>query len=89
LAQYHVGNFEDAAEYCRRALRVRRSRIIIRTLLAALGQLGRREEAALALAEAGGAQIAAAGHWEVTMPYAERASRLFFDEGLRKAGVHI
>ena len=40
IAQYHIGNFENAAEYCLRALRVRRHRFILRTLLAALGQLG-------------------------------------------------
>jgi hypothetical protein len=25
-------------------------------------------------------------HWEVTMPYADLASRTFFEEGLSKAG---
>jgi len=28
-------------------------------------------------------------HWEVTMPYADPASRAFLDEGLRKAGLQI
>ena len=90
LAQYHIGNFHEAAEYCRRSLRVRPHRFIMRTLLAALGQLGRREEAAAALTELEELKaLQPDRHWEVTMPYADHASRVFFEEGLRKAGMQI
>jgi TolB-like protein/class 3 adenylate cyclase len=90
IAQYHIANFEDAADYCRRALRVRRHRFILRTLLAALGQLGRRDEAAAVLSELDEVKPPeAARHWEVTMPYSDRASRVFFEEGLRKAGLQV
>lgn len=90
LPQYHVGNFRDAAEYCRRALRVRRHRTIMRTLVAALGQLGNSEEAAGVIAELDEVKPhEPERHWEVTMPYADRESRAFFEEGLRKAGLQI
>jgi TolB-like protein/class 3 adenylate cyclase len=90
LAQYHIGNFEDSSEHCRRALRVRPHRWILRILLAALGQLDRREEAAAALAELEELRPPQPErHWEVTMPYADRASRAFFEEGLRKASLLI
>ena len=65
-------------------------RFILRVLLAALGQLGRREEAAAALAEIEEIKPPQPErHWEVTMPYADSASRAFFEEGLRKAGMQI
>ncbi|WP_186002942.1 adenylate/guanylate cyclase domain-containing protein [Mycobacterium sp. KBS0706] len=90
LAQYHVGNFEDAAEYCCRALRVRQNRITLRTLLAALGQLGRHDEVASVIVKMDEVKPPQADrHWEVTMPYADPASRAFLDEGLRKAGLQI
>ena len=90
LAQYHLANFEEAAEFCRRALRVRRHRFILRTLLAALGQLGRSDEAVTVITELNELKPPlAARHWQVTMPYADPASRAFFEEGLRKAGLQI
>jgi TolB-like protein/class 3 adenylate cyclase len=90
LAQYHINNFENSADYCRRALRVRRHRFILRTLLAALGQLGRRDEATAVISELDEAKPPQeARHWEVTMPYSDHASRVFFEEGLRKAGLQI
>ncbi len=90
IAQYHIANFEEAADYCSRALRVRRHRFILRTLLAALGQLGRHDEAAAVISELEEIKPhQATRHWEVTMPYSDRASRLFFEEGLRKAGLQI
>ena len=90
LAQYHLGNFEEAAEFCRRALRVRRLGFILRILLAALGQLGRSSEAAAVLSELYDEKPPAATRlWEVTMPYADPAARAFFDDGLRKAGLPI
>jgi TolB-like protein/Tfp pilus assembly protein PilF len=87
LAQYHIGNFEEAADSCRRALRVRRHRFIQRTLLAALGQLGRQSEASQVMMELNETiPKQARRHWQVTMPYADLASRAFFEEGLTKAG---
>lgn len=90
LAHYHNANFEKAADYCRRALRVRRHHFILRTLLAALGQLGRIEEGARVRAELGDVTPPMERRfWEVTLPYADAASRAFFDEGLRKAGMAV
>lgn len=90
IAQYHMANFAEAADYCRRALRVRRHRFILRTLLAALGQLGRHAEAAAVISELEEIKPPqATRHWEITMPYSDPASRLFFEEGLQKAGLQI
>jgi TolB-like protein/class 3 adenylate cyclase len=90
LAQYHCGNFQEAVDYCRRALRVRRHHFMLRTLAAALGQMGRRDEAGPVLAELRETMPPnAARHWEVTMPYAHAPSRAFFEEGLRLAGFEI
>ncbi|WP_274626231.1 tetratricopeptide repeat protein [Arvimicrobium flavum] len=88
IAQYHLGNFEESADYCRRALRVRRHRFVLRTLLAALGQLGRSGECGTVIAELNETKPPLEQrHWEITLPYADAASRAFFDEGLRKAGL--
>ena len=90
LAQYHLGNFEEAADLCRRALRVRRHGFILRTLLAALGQLGHSWEAGAVLDELTETMPPEnARHWEITMPYADTASRDFLYQGLRKAGLAI
>ena len=90
LAQYHLANFEEAAEFRRRALRVRRLGFILRILLAALGQLGRSSEAAVVLTELYDEMPPASTRlWEVTLPYADPAARAFFDDGLRKAGLPI
>jgi adenylate cyclase len=88
LAQYHIGNFEEAADYCRRALRVRRHSFVLRTLLASLGQLGCTDEAAAVLRELNEGKPRFAGrHWQITMPYADPGSRAFYMEGLYKAGL--
>jgi pentatricopeptide repeat protein len=90
LAHYHLGSYEEAVYYAERALRSRRVHIVLRTLLAALGQLGRMEEAARILEEMQRLEPAeAALYWQLTTPYADPAHRAHYAEGLRKAGMAI
>jgi len=88
IAYYHMGEIDKCIDCCHRALRVRRHRFIQRTLLAALGQAGKIEEAAAVISELAETQPKQPQrHWEVTMPYADAASRAQFEEGLAKAGL--
>jgi pentatricopeptide repeat protein len=90
LAQYHLGNYEEAIHYAERALSGRRIYPVLSTLLASLGQLGRTEEAKAVLAEMERIEPAdAKRHWEFTTPYADPAHRAHLIEGLRKAGMAI
>jgi adenylate cyclase len=88
LAQYHVGNYDEAVHYAERALRSRRMYVVYRTLAASLGQLDRLDEARAVLAEMELIRPAdAERHWELTNPYADPAHRDHLMEGLRKAGM--
>jgi adenylate cyclase len=90
LANYHMGNYEEAAHYAERALSVRRLRLVLLVLLASLGQLGRTEEAQAVLTELTQMEPAdAGGYWQVVHPYAQPADRAHFMEGLRKAGFEF
>ena len=90
MAQYHLGNYAEAVHYAERALQGRRIYIILRTLVASLGQLGRIEEAGAVLAEmARTAPAHAERYWELTTPYANPAHRAHLVEGLRKAGMPV
>jgi adenylate cyclase len=87
LAQYHLGNYEEAVHYAQRAVQVRSFPFIRRTLLASLGQLGRSDEARAVRAELEQIKPANADlYWELTTPYANPAHRAHLVEGLRKAG---
>ena len=87
LSNYHIGNYQQAIDYCERALRRRRLYVVLRTLAATLGQVGRTEEARAVLAEMEGIKPAnAKGHWQVSNPYANPAHEAHLLEGLRKAG---
>ncbi len=90
LAQYHLGNYEEATHYAEQALGGRRLYPVLRTLLASLGQLGRTEEAKAVLAEMERIKpLDAERHWEITNPYADPAHRAHLIEGLRKAGMAV
>jgi adenylate cyclase len=88
LAHYHIGNYREALEYSERALQRRRAYVVLRTAAATLGQLGRTEEASLALIEMGRTKPrCVARHWELTSPYANPAHEAHLLEGLHKAGL--
>jgi adenylate cyclase len=88
LAQYHLGNYEEAVQHAERALRGHRSYPVLRTLAACLGQLGRTVEAGAVLAEMERIKpVDAERHWEITNPYADPAHRAQLLEGLRRAGM--
>ncbi len=90
LAHYHLGSYEEAVHYAERALRNRRVHVALRTLLAALGQLGRTEEAAAIREEMERLKPQdAERYWDLTTPYADSAHRAHFVEGLRKAGMAV
>jgi TolB-like protein len=87
LAQYHLGNYEEAAQYAERALASRRAHFILITLLASLGQLGRTEEARALLPEIAATESAdPTRYWEVVLPYADPTHREQLVVRLRKAG---
>jgi len=90
LAHYHLGNYDESVHYAERALRSRRLLVVLRTLAASLGQLGRNEEARDVLAEMERIRPTdAERHWEMTAPYADPVHRAHFLEGLRKAGMSV
>jgi adenylate cyclase len=89
LAHYHQGSYEEAVHYAERGLR-ERNVIVLRTLLASLGQLGRTDEAATVLAELERIKPAdPERHWDATNPYIDAAHRTHVVEGLRKAGMRV
>ncbi len=87
LAQYHQEHYEEAAKIARMGISIRPTHMLYRALAASHGQLGRAEEARLALAEMRRLMPKAAERlWEVMNPYFDSAHRGHFIEGLRKAG---
>jgi TolB-like protein/Flp pilus assembly protein TadD len=88
LAQYHLGNYEEAVHYCTQGLRTRPNYMVLRTLLASLGQLGRREETAAVLAKMQQMKpVDAERYQQITMPYADPAHLAHYLDGLQKAGM--
>ncbi len=88
LAHYQLGNYEEAAHYGECALRIWRPYSVLLALLAALGQLGRLEEAAPLIEEAHRVEPPAVEDYlDVTVSYADPAHREHFLDGLRKAGL--
>ena len=87
LAQYHQGNYEEAARMARMGIAIRPTHMLYRALAASYGQLGRAEEARTALGEMHGLMPKAAERlWEMINPYFDLAHRAQFIDGLRKAG---
>ena len=87
LAHYQQGRYEEAAKAARMGIGVRPFHALYRTLAACYGQLGRTEEARVALAEMQRLQPEnAERRWEIANPYVDPAHRAHFIDGLRKAG---
>ena len=88
LAEYHQGRYEATVRAARAGLAVRPTHMLHRTLAAALGQLGRMDEAATALAEKARLQRP---NWhqlqELANPYADPVHAAHLAEGLAKAGM--
>ncbi|MGR8950694.1 MAG: adenylate/guanylate cyclase domain-containing protein [Gammaproteobacteria bacterium] len=90
LSHYQLGNYKEAVYFAESALRSRRIYTVMRTLAASLGQLGRIEEAGVALAEMERIKPTdAEGHWDITNAYANPDHAKHVVEGLRKAGAAI
>jgi len=70
LAQYHLGKYDEAERYCEHALHMRRTYIVLRTMAAILGQMGKIEEAHAVLVEMDSLKPGNIRHWELTCPYA-------------------
>jgi adenylate cyclase len=89
LAHYHLGNYDEALRCSEEALQRGRAYVALRTMAATLGQLGRREDAGIVLADMERLKpVNLAGHWRLTCPYARAADEAKFIEGLRKAGCN-
>ncbi len=87
MAHYHLGNYEEAVRYAEQALQRRRIYVVLRTLAATLGQLGRTEEARSVLAEMEQMKPTdVRRHWQLTCPYQHPAHEAHLLDGLRKAG---
>jgi adenylate cyclase len=87
LAHYQQGKYEEAAKVTRMCIGIRPNHMLYRTLAACYGQLGRAEEARMALAELRPLMPKdAERQLEMTNPYIDPAHRTHFAEGLRKAG---
>jgi adenylate cyclase len=90
LAHYHLGNYDEALRCSEEALRRGRAYVVLRTVAATLGQLGRRDEASTVLAEMERSRpMNLEAHWRLTCPYACAADEAKFVEGLRKAGCNF
>lgn len=88
LAQYHLGQYEEAMRDIERARRRRRIPFLMRIQLATLGQLGRTEEAATVHAELAQFDPPNAAHfWMAISPYVDPAHHAHLRDGLRKAGM--
>ena len=86
LAHYHLGNYDEALRWSEQAVRRGRAYVALRTMAATLGQIGRREEARIVLADMQRFKpVNLEDHWRLTCPYARAGDEAKFVEGLRKA----
>ena len=87
LAEFHQERYDEAAAIARMGIGIRPTHVLYRTLAACYGQLGRAEDARLALAEMHRIMPPNAMKlFEMVIPYANPAHRLQFLDGLNKAG---
>jgi adenylate cyclase len=90
LAYYHQNDYKTALHYAEHGPRRRRHPLVLRTLLASLGQLGRIEEAHAILREMEQSGITAQGrYWEMTNPYLHDIHFAHLREGMIKAGLRV
>lgn len=87
LAYYHQENYEEALHYGQLAARPRRFHLVLRILLASLGQLGRVEEARPSLHDFISRPADPQQLFDVTTPYLDMKYREHLADGLRRAGV--
>ena len=88
LAHYHLEEYEEALAWAEHAFRLRRLYNTGRTLLACLGQLGRRDEAARVRAAVPELMHAENDRiWSLTNPYVRAEHVAHLRQGLEKAGV--
>lgn len=87
LARYHLGDYAAALAFSERALSLRRRQFITVVQLAALGQLGRLDEArSLLPALAGMTPAEAPAWWAMIATYLDPADRRHLMAGLGRAG---
>jgi tetratricopeptide (TPR) repeat protein len=87
LAHYHLCDYDEAIRYSELALYKRQSHLLLRTMLAGLGQTGRTEEARAALIKIDRERPANfKRYWQLTCPYADPTHEAHLIEGLQKAG---
>jgi len=90
VAHYHMKNYEEALRYAEAACNKRRLYVQLRTLLACLGQLGRKEQSKSVLAEIDSLKTPDAERLQDrTAPYVDPTHREHFFEGLRRGGMKI
>jgi adenylate cyclase len=88
LAHYHLGNYDEAVRWSERALQRRRTYVVLRTMAATLGQLGKTEEARSILVEMERIKpINMKRHWELTNPYSDPSHEAHLLDGLSRAGL--
>jgi adenylate cyclase len=88
LAHYHLGNYEEAVRCSKQALQRHRTYVVLRTMAATLGQLGKTEEARSILVEMERIKpINMERHWELTNPYADPTHEAHLLDGLSRAGL--
>lgn len=88
LAHYHLEDYPAALAFSERALQRRRTHVVLRTLAATLGQLGRIEEARAVRVEMELMKPAdPRRYWELTNPYASAGHEAHLLEGLQKVGM--
>jgi TolB-like protein len=90
LAYYHQHDYETALRYAQRGPRWRRHPLVLRTLLASFGQLGRIEEAQEVLREIEqSGTMAQPRYWEITNPYLHDSHLAHLNDGVIKAGLRV
>jgi adenylate cyclase len=88
LAHYHLEQYDDALVRAEQAFQLRRLYNTGRTLLACLGQLGRREEALMVRSEVSELMLPENDRvWSLTNPYLKPEHVSHLREGLEKAGL--
>jgi tetratricopeptide (TPR) repeat protein len=87
LAHYHLENYEESVHHSERALQKGRNYFALRTLAAALGHLGRTEEAHAVLIEMERIKPTNKRQWALVNPYADPACEAQILDSLKLAGL--